>query len=201
LTNPYSENTNVIALPFQAQLPSVTLTVAGGFIPQLLLGVSFFGGDAIAGAGVFLNAPSITTTFSTVSHVNSKCENITNNAVANDVINDIFDTLTHIDASVDLQLGVTAEAQARLGSYIVKDDEPYAVLDKSFSLPTACISFDRNAKTYGPAPTSTSTKAPGAKGTSGASTVSNPLGGQNGLGQVVLSAGLIGVASVYFMFG
>lgn len=183
------------ALPFQAQLPDVSLTVAGGFIPQLLVGVSFFGGDAIAGAGIFLNAPSITTTFSTVSHVNSKCENVTNNAIANDVINDIFHTLTHIDASVDLQLGVTADAQVSLGDYIVKDDKPYAVLDKSFSLPTGCISFDGSAKTYGPAPTSTSTKVPGPK--SGASAISNPLGGQNDFGRVLVIAGLIGVVSVY----
>lgn len=91
----------------------------------------------------------------------------------------------------------------RLGKYILKEDEPYAVLDKSLSLPTACISFDGNAKTYGPAPTSTSTstKAPGSKSSSGASIMPNPIGVQKDFCQVVAVAGLIFVGSWCSMFG
>ena len=189
------------ALPFQAQTPDVTLTVAGGFVAQLLLGISFFGGDATAGAGIFLDSPMLTTTFSTVSHVNSKCENVTNNAVANEVINDIFKTLTHIDTSIDLELGVTAEAQAKLGKYIIKEEVPYAVVETSFSLPTACISYDGKASTYGPAPTSTSTKTPGAKGTSGANSISVLSTEQHGSGRIMLLAWLMVLLMSFSIFG
>ena len=190
-------------MPFQAGIPDVSLTVQGGFVPELLLGVSFVGGKGSAGAGVFLNTPVITTTFSTVSHVDDKCENVTNSATANKIMNGIFDTLTHIDSSVEVALGVVAEAEVDIGGYSFKENDPITIVSKSFPLPTECISFDSNAKTYGP-PTGTS----GSSGSSGSSkptkssaaNLLRPLPHQNnGWGRLLVFTGLLLVVSACLM--
>ena len=145
-----SDKAKIAALPFQAGTLDASLTIVGGFIPQLLMGMDFFGGIGRLGAGIFLNAPTISTTLSTVSHVDNKCENITSSAVANKILNGTFDTLTHVNASVDFAIGVIAEADLSVGEIKVHEAAPYTFTSESFPLPTACLSFDGNAKTYGP---------------------------------------------------
>ncbi|KAL9066955.1 MAG: hypothetical protein Q9161_007199 [Pseudevernia consocians] len=199
-------DTNVTALPFQATLPNLALNAVGGFKPQLLLGISFFSGKGTAGAGIFLDAPVLTSTISTVSHVDSKCENVTNSAVANGIIDDVFDTLTHIDASVNVGLGLVAQAELDVGEYSFKDNAPYNLAETSFALPTACMSFDAGAKSYGPASaTSSATGSATATqghsgGKSGAAGVVNPFGAQGaGLRGMVVVSGLMVVGSVCFV--
>lgn len=129
--------------------------------------------------------------------MSSKCENFTAN-------NDIFDTLTHVDASVDVGLGLTAEADVDIGGISFEDAAPYSVLRTSYALPTACMSFDAGAKSYVPAtatpsPTTTTTKGhDGAK--SGAAGVVSPFGPQGaGLKGMVVVSELMVVGSVFFM--
>ena len=184
-------------MPFQAEIPDVSLTVQGGFVPELLLGVSFVGGKGSAGAGVFLNTPVITTTFSTVSHVDNKCENVNNSATANKTLNGIFDALTHIDSSVEVALGVVAEAEVDIGDYSFKENDPITIVSKSYPLPTECISFDSNAKTYGP-PTGTSGSSKSTK--SSAANLFRPLPHQNnGWGRLLVFTALLLVVSACLM--
>lgn len=49
------------------------------------------------------------------------------------------------------------------GAGKLQDVDKYAVLTKSFGLPTGCVSFDAAAKTYGAAGSPTGTAAAGAK--------------------------------------
>lgn len=202
------EQASIKAIPFQAPSANVALTVKAGFIPQLLLGVSFFDGDATAGGGLFLDLPSLTSTFSAVSHVNHKCENITNNPTANNIINDVFDALTHIDAEVEIGLGAIAKADGKVGAYQVNDVASTGILTTQYTLPTGCLSFDGRGKTYAPA-TPTSSGASGASGASGtganggpgsknsASAIGNPF---EELGPVKVALGLLAVGVLFMSF-
>lgn len=187
------------ALPFQAGVPNLALTAIGGFQPQLLLGISFFEGKGTAGAGIFLDSPLLTSTLSTVHHVSSKCENATAN-------NDIFDTLTHVDASVDVGVGLTAEADVDIGGISFGDAAPYSVLQTAYALPTACLKFDAGAKSYVPATatpsvTTTTTTAKSHDGAkSGAAGVVRPFGAQGaGFTVMLVVSELVVVGSLFFM--
>lgn len=202
------EEASIKAIPFQAPSANVALTVKAGFIPQLLLGVAFFDGDATASGGIFLDLPSLTSTFSAVSHVNHKCENITNNPTANNVITDVFDALTHIDAEVEIGLGVIAKANGKVGAYQVNDIASTVILTTQYALPTGCLSFDGHRKTYAPA-TPTSSGASGASGASGtgvnggpgpkssASGIGKPFGE---LGPAKVALGLIVIGVLFTSF-
>ena len=160
------------------------------------------------GAGVFLDLPKLTASFSTLSHVNANCETAnTSSSVENKALDIIYDTLTHIDASVDLGLGVIAQAEVDFGDYSFTDKDPYTVLSKDFALPTACVSFDVGKKTFG-APSATSSgsvagaaaKAAGHSGGAGLRET-NPLG-QHGsvLGRGWIVMGMLAAVSACFMF-
>ena len=140
--------------------------------------------------------------------MDSKCENITSSATANGLINDIFDTLTHIDASVDVGLGLTAQAEVDIGDYSFADSAPYSLLETSYALPTACMSFDADARSYGPAAATASAtgSADGSEGRSdggksGAAGVVNPFGVLQSAGWrgMALVSGLLAVGSVCFV--
>ena len=82
---------------------------------------------------------------------------------------------------------------------------PYSLLQTSFALPTACLSFDAAAKTYGPASaaaaaSATASKGHGGGGKSGAGVVVNPFGARGaGWRGVVAVSGLVVVGSVCFV--
>ena len=96
-----------------------------------------------------------------------------------------------------------------MGDYSFEADAPYTVLEKSFALPTACMSFDAGARSYGPA--SATSAAAGGSGTaaagkghsggkSGAAAVLNPFGAQGaGLRGMMAVSGLMVVGSVCFL--
>jgi len=152
-------------------------------------------GDAIAGAGFFLDTPVLTTTLSTVSHVDSNC----NNATSSTAQKAIFDTLTKIDASAEISLGVIAQAEVKFaGDGNLQDVDKYAVFTKTFDLPTGCVSFDAAAKTYGAASTATGTAAAGAKPSKSVGSVA-VLGRENaGLERVMTVLGALVAVFVVF---
>ena len=147
----YSPNTKITALPFQAAIDSIGLTVTAGFQPQLLLGISVLGHDATAGLGVFFDLPQVTATVEQVTHVNSKCESVANSNTANGIANDIFNSLTHISGNVSFDIGLLAQANLNTAGHTFNENGSWPVLATEYPLPTACISFDSKAKTYGPA--------------------------------------------------
>ena len=137
----------------------------------------------------------------------SACENATTSSSSSSAgADEIFDTLTHISASVDVGLGLTAQAEIDAGGYSFGGSEPYSVVATAFALPTACVSFDAGAKSYAPA---TATAAGGRAGASGghgggrsgaAAGAVNPFGGQGvGLMGMVALSGLVLVGSVCFV--
>ncbi|KAL8675088.1 MAG: hypothetical protein Q9168_000571, partial [Polycauliona sp. 1 TL-2023] len=100
------------ALPFTSHVNNIALTVSAAFRPELLLGVKVL--TSTIGAGIFFNLPTVAATVSQIAHVNSKCEPIpanTTSSTVNDVLEEVFDSLTHIEPSVEFDLGVLAQAE------------------------------------------------------------------------------------------
>ncbi|KAI4194677.1 MAG: hypothetical protein LQ350_007640 [Teloschistes chrysophthalmus] len=172
------------ALPFSASVDNIALTLSASFRPRLLLGISLLGPTADAGAGVFLNLPTISTTISQVAHVNQKCEPVpissgSNNdsasALVNGVLEDIFGSLTHVEDSIELGFGVFADFNVKAFKGAAVDDV-VTVFNTSFPGPTACLSFDGKKKTLGPVKVAAATTK-GGKGGKGASATGSSSSG------------------------
>lgn len=155
---PHSPDTKISAIPFQAEFDSISLTASTSFTPELLLGISVFDGLGSAGAGIFFDLPTVKATVSQVAHVNAKCDPIANASAAGDISDDIFGTLTNIVPEVKFDVGLVAQAELRGG--LVDLDDKWTAAQTAFMLPTACISFDASAKTYGAAATSSMSTSP-----------------------------------------
>lgn len=108
---------------------------------------------------------------------------------------------------MDVALGATAQAEVDLGDYSFKDAAPYNLLETAYALPTACMSFDAGAKSYGPATVTTSAtgSATATKGHDGgksgaAGAAVNPFGTQGaGWRGTMAVSGLVVVGSVCFV--
>lgn len=155
-------------------MDSASLTFFTSFTPELLLGISVFELGS-AGAGVFFDLPSIKATVSQVAHVDSKCNPVTNFSATGNILDDIFGSLTNIVPEVDFDVGLVVQANLDLVPF--KAAEEWTALSTTITLPTACLSFDAAAKTYGAAAASkTSSISPSATGTNAATGgIVNPL--------------------------
>ena len=176
------------------------MTVTAGFNPQLLLGIAILGHDATAGLGVFFDLPSVSATLEQVAHTNSKCEP----QPLSDT-KDIFNSLTHLKADVGFDIGVLAQANLNVDGAQFNENASYTAFSTGYPLPTACISFDGKAKTYGVAGASASATSTAAAGnmdqkSDAPSRFSNSI--LNVLGErkrVEVAAGLLMLVSACFM--
>lgn len=109
-----------------------------------MLGVSVFGGRGSAGIGVALHLPTVNTAVSQVTNVDSKCEPLKNSSASNGIIEDLFGSLTNLVPEVVFDLGLFVEAEGAFPDI----GGTYTVLNKTLSLPTACLSFDKNEKSF-----------------------------------------------------
>lgn len=189
---------------------NIALTLSAAFAPELLSGLSVFEGAGTAGYGVFLNFPTVSATLSQVANVNSKCEPVpiasssgTTNATA-----DFFASLTHLTPAVNMSVGVIAEAEVHAGLFALVEQKPFTAFQTGFPLPTACLNYDAQAKTYGPASAvvASATASAGGKGlpggAKGAATggKSNPLESVVGTwGRVQTTAGVLAAVSACFL--
>ena len=195
-----SPDTEITALPFTSRVDSIDLTVSAAFRPELLLGVEVL--SSTLGAGIFFNLPTVAATVSQVAHVNSKCEpipaNVTSSTV-DDVVEDVMDSLTHIEPSVEFDFGVVA--QAEVNDFGV--EAIYTIFNTSFPLPTACLAFNRDEMALGAVTPSVDGKAIAAATTgTGAAGKGrgNPLEGLSGwCGRLDIMVGLLLTVSVWFM--
>ena len=157
------------------------------------MGISVFDGSGTAGAGAFLNLPTITATVAQVANVNSRCEPeavpSNNGTGADGALDDFFSSLTHLTSDVELAVGVVAEEKVEVGTFgDIAGRQPYTILSTDFSLPTACLSFDAAAKTFG-SPTASSTAS--STGTAGSNVIPGgsksvaSMGMENPLGSVI----------------
>lgn len=175
---PHSLDTKISAIPFQAEFDSISLTASTSFTPELLLGISVFDGLASVGAGVLFDLPTVKATVSQVAHVDAKCDPIANASAAGDINDDIFGSLTNIVPEVDFDLELVAQAEFK--PFIDDDYEAkWTAVKTAFTLPTACISFDAGAKTFGSATATVTASGGGGDSKKSAATAGhvNPLMG------------------------
>lgn len=155
------------------------------------MGISVFDGAGTAGAGAFMNLPEISATVAQVANVNSKCEPeavpSNNDTGADGALDDFFSSLTHLTSEVDLAVGVVAKQKVAAGKFIdVAGRKAYTAFSTGFPLPTACLSFDAAAKTFGsPASGPTTSSTAGSGAVSGSSKSAASMGKENPFGLIV----------------
>ena len=143
-------------LPFKAEVDSISLKVYAAFVPQLLIAISPAGFieeiiDAHIDAGAFLDLPKLSATIEQVSDVDEHCAPLNISAAGTDdrTSSFKFPRLTHIVPEIEFGAGFVAEASFGEDVDAVGYPETeFAVFDRNVSLPTACFSYDANAKDY-----------------------------------------------------
>lgn len=112
---------------------------------------------------------------------------------------------------MNVSVGVIAEAEVHAGVFALGEAQPFTLTQTGLSLPTACLSYDAQAKTYGPASAVVASATAsaggkalpgGAKDPKGAATSgrSNPLGGVVGTwGRVQATAGILAAVFTCFL--
>ena len=142
------QNTKFTPIPFQSQVDSVNLTVSAAFNPQLLLTFAILEDHGEISAGAFLDLPKLSATIAQVNHVDEKC----NPANTSDKVADFLDnSLTNIVPKVDFDVGVLVQGSLDVPAYTTDLGATTTLAGTGYTLPTACISYDGKAKTYGAA--------------------------------------------------
>ena len=150
------QETQIKALPFQAAIDSVNLTVGAAFTPQLLLTIGILDNSVSATAGAFLDLPKVVATVSNVALVNGTCDPV---SPTKDMKDYVFDNLTHIVPKVEADAGVFVNVDEKFSGNR-EEGLTYTAWNKTWTLPTACFSFDAEKKAYvSPTPPVTASSA------------------------------------------
>ena len=139
-------DSTITALPLQAGVNDISLTLSAAFRPEILLGISVLNGHGTAGAAIALNLPRVEAKISQVANVDHLCNPL--NSSNNNLQNDNFTSLTNIVPKAELDLELIAQAEVRAGTFRIDDQAAYTALVKDFALPTACFSYDAAKKTF-----------------------------------------------------
>ena len=144
-------------LPFQSQAPNLSFSVFTTFQPIVLLGFSFFEGVALAGAGVFINLPTLALNVTQASNADTNCNPAAAGAAAGNY--------TRIEPEVQIVGGFIAEAEVGTDIRKLSEQTTYNVYSKNSTVPTQCLQFDQGNSSYEPAgakttPTSRAMGAP-----------------------------------------
>ncbi|KAF2753798.1 hypothetical protein EJ05DRAFT_172005 [Pseudovirgaria hyperparasitica] len=131
-------NPTVEALPFNANVSAVEMTLATGFRPRLTLGFEFVG-SATAEVGIFADLPSLSATFSTQSKVDQNCNPLPADAAPADAADPLASALGDFTL-VDFSIGVVLGLSAQLAAPVIPDfatELPLA--STTFQLATSCM--------------------------------------------------------------
>ncbi|KAI9718259.1 MAG: hypothetical protein M1812_004249 [Candelaria pacifica] len=178
------ERSKITPLPFQASTGEVALNFSIGFRPELLLGINLLQGRGKAGAGVFFDLPKLVVEVSQVTSSDKNCTPIktTSNTIQGTLANS-FGNLTHIVPSVELAVGVELEAAFQQGNFKQDIETDYTAYATTFTLPTACLSYDKAKSSFGAAVQNLQTTATGTAG------VTKPSNGVGSKGSPILYEG------------
>ena len=130
-------------LPFQSQTPNLSFSVSTTFQPIVLLGFSFFEGVGLAGAGVFINLPTLALNVTQVSNADTNCTPATSNTRSGNY--------TRIEPEVQTVGGFIAKAEVGTDIRKLGEQTSYNVYSKNFTIPTQCLQFDQGNSSYEPA--------------------------------------------------
>ena len=169
------------------------------------MGISFLDGTESAGAGVFLNLPTLSLAVEQVSNTDENCNPTTNETVVQGLGQE-YEALINVVPNVELAAGVVVQAHADVpGLASLAAQRAFTPFATTFVAPTACLGFDRSSSvfvspTLPPAGGATGgAGGPGATGTGGLAVQSSSAAGEGGVGRskgvidaAVLSAGVVG---------
>ena len=179
-------DTTFTALPFSATVNDIALNLSATLQPEILVGISFFNGHDSAGAGIFLNLPTLSLAVEAVSGTDANCNPSTNSTLLNEIESQ-FGNLTNIVPKVELAAGFIAQAKASIPGLPggINEQRAFTPLATTFAVPTTCLAFDKSAGGYIPA----TSAAAAAASSSGAASSLHEL---PRIGPIVLQAVLVG---------
>lgn len=145
----------ISALPFQANLTEVTLTVQTAFRPAIPIGFSFLDDDLTAQVAVFLDLPSLTATISPQSHTDASCVPLnstnstltaTNNSISSATLSQLLTQmgdLILIEPVVGIDVAFGGNFKAAVGKIPnIAFATSTTLLATTFALPTACLAWN-----------------------------------------------------------
>lgn len=142
------DHTTFTALPFNATVNDIALNLSATLQPEILVGVSFLNSLDSAGAGIFLNLPTLSLAVEAVSNTDTNCNPSTNSTLVN-AIESEFGNLTNIVPQVELAAGFIAQAKASIpGLPGINEQRAFTPLATTFAVPTTCLAFDKSAGGY-----------------------------------------------------
>ncbi|KAB8253279.1 hypothetical protein BDV35DRAFT_375240 [Aspergillus flavus] len=188
------DKTKVHALEFESTSAPASLIFSVTFTPQILLGISTAKGLVSGGVGAFVNLPKVSVNATQLSHVSEKCEPVADKGNEGSslisVLDDVFDSLTHIAPSVDIDMGVLANMEVDVADFSERVGVQAVLASTSYPLPTACLKYDAKSHTYGtPSRTPSATATSGS--TKGAADSSSDSDKQSGAARLLESLGIL----------
>ena len=196
-------NTNFSALPFSAHVSDISLNLSATIQPEVLVGISFFDGKESAGAGVFLNLPTLSLSVDQVNGTDQNCDPTTNQTIIQD-LNSEYDALINIVPNVAIGAGFVVQASAAVpGLATLADQRAFTPLATTFAPPTACLAFDKSSSafvspTLPPANAASATVGAGGSEANGGpgQQSSSPASGGLGHSKTVIDAAVVNAAVV-----
>lgn len=123
------------------------------FTPQILLGISTAKGLVSGGIGAYMELPKLALNITQLSDVDEKCEPSPEDAESS--LDKLFGNLTNFIPSVDINMGVLADFGVEIGKEVQSTAIQTAITTTGYSLPTQCLQFDADEKTFAvPTPSS-----------------------------------------------
>ena len=142
------DSTNFTALPFGASIDNIALNLSATIRPQLLVGISFFDAAATAGAGVFLDLPTLALSVEQASGTDENCNPTTNQTVIQELSSQ-YAAMINVVPEVGFAAGVIVQAKANVpGLMTLGEQSAFTPLATTFAAPTACLAFDKSASVF-----------------------------------------------------
>ncbi|EGC44214.1 GPI anchored protein [Histoplasma capsulatum var. duboisii H88] len=151
------DRTKFSALPFQAQTPT-GLEFNISFRPEILLGISSPIAATSGDIGAFFNIPSITVKVDQLKNVDGKCNPLPTSTPRPDegkdeknhipTLEDLIGDFTNIVPTVELNMGIRAGLEVGIGSFSKPLEAERVLVSKEFALPTACLAYDQEKKSF-----------------------------------------------------
>ena len=158
LTGQISDKTTFSPLPFQSSQGIPNLLFSISFTPEILLGVRSPVGNATGGIGAFFNLPKATVNITQLDNVDENCEPKSDSDDKNgedsgleSALENLIGNFTHVEPNVELNLGAFAEVDVDVGGLETGIATRITAVETEFHLPTACLAFDEENKSYGAA--------------------------------------------------
>ncbi|KAF3481169.1 uncharacterized protein GIQ15_03928 [Arthroderma uncinatum] len=167
------EYTKFTEIPFQSSHGITDLTFAVSFSPQILLGIGSPTGQLKGGAGVTFNMPHASVKLSQLDGVDENCETVAQvpgnqegkKKEGGSLLDSLVGNFTNVVPKLDFSVVPFIELGIRLPNLDVVRYQETTVAATQYSLPTACLAFDKRMSTYGAPSQVLATTTAGSTGT------------------------------------